>query len=114
MSALDVLILALATWRLTSWLVDPLDGDFALFAKLRYFVGIRYDEHSNAYCEKREWLGRWFLCSWCMSVAVGTAFAGLYVLLDKQVILLALPLALSTGSILVDSIILRMTRRRNY
>ena len=110
---LDILVLAFATWRLSSWMTDPLDGGFALFDKLRYLAGIRYDKHSNPYCSKREWFCKWFLCQWCMSFAVGVLFTFLQIVFGEIVTVILLPLALSTCAIMIDSYILRMTRRRH-
>lgn len=114
MKALEFVVMGLAIWRLSSLLTDPLDGDFAILLKLRYAVGIRYDKHSNPYAAKREWLCKWFLCSWCMSLALGTISTILYMAFGHIIPIVLLPFALSATSILVDSYILRMTRRRNH
>jgi hypothetical protein len=57
----------LATWRITSLLVME-EGPFDMFARLRSFVGVQYDDHSNPYGENA--LSKIFSCVWCMSVWV--------------------------------------------
>ncbi len=45
---MDILILMLATWRISSLLVDE-NGPFDIFAELRYRVGVRFDKQSKPY-----------------------------------------------------------------
>jgi hypothetical protein len=71
---LEFLIVALAVWRVTSLLVNE-DGPFDIFEKVRFFVGVRWDEHSEKY--GKNVLGEAFTCVWCLSVwtsAIGAVF----------------------------------------
>jgi hypothetical protein len=98
---LEFIILALATWRLTSLLVWE-DGPFEVFAKLRYRLGVRYDDLSQAY--GTNWLAKGVVCPACASVWFGTFWAIAY-LLWPQTWWAALPFALSAGAILVESLV---------
>lgn len=87
------LIAALATWRLTQFLVID-DGPFDLLFRLRAKVG-RYDlDPADGYSPKTA-LGRLFECAHCMGKWVGLALALLVVFPTKvgDVILTALALA---------------------
>lgn len=55
----------LATWRLTKLLKEE-RGPYEILARLRQWVGVRYDVYSTAYSDNE--LGRAFLCFWCLSL----------------------------------------------
>lgn len=95
---LDFLVLALATWRLTSLLVWE-DGPFEVFARIRHLLGVRYDEQSRPY--GKNWFAKGVVCPACASVWFGFIWAGLYYLWGDSV-WIALPLALSAGAIVVE------------
>jgi len=95
----DLLILALAVWRVSSLLVRE-DGPWALLARLRYHAGVRYDESSLPYGDGV--LGDLFICTWCMSVWIGLVTAVLYLVWPAPTLMAALPLALSAAAIIVD------------
>lgn len=98
-----MLKLILATWRLTS-LLHREEGPAHLFEKLRYKMGVRYDEHSQPYATTN--LAEGVLCFWCSSVWSGAIVAGLAALIGairwRDVPLTAL--AISTGAILVEEL----------
>lgn len=98
---LEFVVLALATWRLTSLLVWE-DGPFEVFARLRRRLGVRYDESSVAY--GTNWLAKGVVCPACVSVWFGFGWAGLYFLWEPFW-WLALPFALSAGAIVVEYLI---------
>jgi len=95
---LEIVVLSLATWRLTSLLVWE-DGPFEVFAKLRYFLGVRYDETSQPY--GTNWFAKGVVCPACASVWFGTAWGVAY-LIWPQVWWVALPFALSAGAIALE------------
>jgi len=97
---MELLVLALATWRLTS-LLNREAGPFGLLTKFRHLIGIRYDEYSNVYGKNQ--IAEMVTCHWCLSVWVGIAVAASYYLWN-DVWWLMLPLALSTVSIIIDRI----------
>jgi len=98
MTAIDLLILALATWRLSSLLAQE-DGPYDMFAKLRRRLGVRYDAHRRPSGENV--IARGVICVWCNSVWVGAALALAY-FLWPAVVWLCLPLALSAAAIVID------------
>ncbi len=104
MKPMDVLILALATWRLTSLLVSE-DGPLEVFAKLRHLCGVRLDEQSCAY--GTNWLAKGLCCVFCVSTWTGFVWAALYLWLGQGIVWLALPLALSAGAIVIQSFVNR-------
>jgi len=89
----------LATWRITSLLVSE-EGPFYILERLRYIIGIRYDESSERY-GKHE-LARAFLCVWCLSIWVGIALAVAYLIASKATILISFPFALSAAAIVIE------------
>lgn len=64
------IIAALATYRWTLMLNNE-SGPGDIFTRLRTFVGVRYDEHSNPY--GLNWRAEAFICPLCLSVWVSSA-----------------------------------------
>lgn len=68
----DVIILALAAWRIASLLVNE-DGPGAVFARLRYAAGIRYVVRQGVDGPEptrtaSNWLAEGLTCTWCVSI----------------------------------------------
>jgi len=99
MSLLDFLLVALAGWRLTSLLVWEA-GPWDLLYRMRHAAGIRYNEQSER--EAKTMLGRLLLCPWCTSVWVGVGLAFGYWLRPDLTRWLALPLAISAATVLLE------------
>lgn len=105
MNPLDLLILAMATWRLASLFANE-TGPFYTFKKLRDWC---------MYLCDRYWICREFHlyelleCEWCNSVWFGACLTILYYFAPVVAVWVCLPLALSTFTILVKSL---MERRR--
>ena len=97
MALLDVVVLTLATWRLAS-LLNREDGPFEVFARLRYLLGVRYDEQSEAH--GTNWFAKGVICLPCCSVWFGFFWAIAY-MLWKDSVWVALPFALSAGAIVI-------------
>lgn len=95
---MDYLILALATWRLTSLLWTE-DGPYEVFARLRQRIGVYYDDESKR--QGKNEIAKAFNCPDCLSVWVGSAVVLVYWLTDITV-WLCLPLALSAGTIIIE------------
>jgi len=96
---MDYLILALATWRITSLLVNEY-GPFNLLERLRYRLGVRYDEDlhrigTNIVAEA-------FTCVWCLSVWVGLILSIIFYIMPVFSIWIFLPFALSAVAIVID------------
>lgn len=96
--ALELVVLALATWRLTSLLVWE-DGPFEVFARLRHLLGVRYDETNQPY--GANWFAKGVVCPACASVWFGAFWCIIY-LLWHSAWYIALPFALSAGAIAVE------------
>jgi hypothetical protein len=96
---LDFVILALAVWRFSSMLVNE-DGPLHIFHKLRYMVGMRYDEQSIEYPTTP--LSDLFACVWCMSVWVGIGATVVYLVSEAAAVSIAMPFALSAVTIMIE------------
>lgn len=93
---MDYLILALATWRISSLLVEE-SGPWQIFARLRARVGVRYDENLQRTADSM--IGELFSCIWCMSVWIGLLIAFCYQTWPHQAVWGLMPLALSASAI---------------
>lgn len=67
-----VIALGLICWRLTSLLVEE-DGPLDIFAKLRRFIGVYYDEMSVK--QGKNVIAKGLLCVWCTSIWVASPLA---------------------------------------
>jgi hypothetical protein len=94
----NLIILALATWRITSLLVDEY-GPWDIFTKLRNKIGIKFNERSEEYATNE--LAKFWLCTWCMSVAVGAVLIITYAMW-RGIIWVYTPFAFSTVAIWID------------
>lgn len=65
-----LIIVTLATWRLSSLLSNE-EGPFGVFEKFRELVGVRYNQYSEPY--GLNGLADGVLCLWCNSVWFSTA-----------------------------------------
>lgn len=98
---MDYLILALATWRISSLLVNE-DGPWTIFERLRHFIGVRYNADSEKIGTNA--LSELFTCVWCMSPWIGLLWTIVWSLWPQPVLWIATPLALSAGAIIVDKV----------
>ena len=99
MTLVEAAILMLATWRLTSLVVNE-HGPFSVFERLRHLAGVRYDEYGAR--DSNRLFGRLLICVWCASVWVGAALWAAYTLAPVGTVWACLPAALSAGAILID------------
>lgn len=76
-----LLCLALATWRVSSFLVQEA-GPGDIFAQMRYRLGVRFDERSQPYGTSV--LSSLFTCIWCMSVWVAFCFTCFPLLVERM------------------------------
>lgn len=100
MSLSVLLVLCMATWRLSSLFAYE-DGPYGLFAKMRYAAGIRQSVLPGGVPYSEKELGKGLMCLWCNSVWMAAALTILSFLLNlvplSEVIFYAL--AASTGAI---------------
>lgn len=95
-----LIVLSLATWRLSS-LIKREHGPLSIFDKIRYWAGVRYNEANEMYGTNA--LAEGMICAWCSSVWFGIALTLGYILLGSAVIWVALPLSLSAVAIIVET-----------
>ena len=99
----DLIVFALATWRLSSLLVNE-EGPFLMFLRFRLMVGVIYIHHgSGEFLNKEDTLNeandnglvfcgahfsnqvaKLFSCIWCTSVWVGLILVTLHELLKER------------------------------
>jgi hypothetical protein len=70
MTSLIFLILALATWRVSSLLTQE-PGPFHIFEKMRKQLGIVHDDSGRPIMIPGKFLPELFSCVWCLSIYVG-------------------------------------------
>jgi len=124
-STIEIAILVLAVWRLSSLLADE-DGPFDFLEKLRTWFWIRERDGerlvappptdgrsiiARLYITTKKTLADGMLCRWCSSVWFGIIFTGIY-FIWPGVTWIAFPFALSTLSIMVDAAITNWYRKR--
>lgn len=110
-SAVDLAIMGLAAWRLSSLLGNVNEhGPYDILTELRRMTGVWFDERSQPTYKpdaprwQRE-LVTGLLCPWCNSVWIGGAMAAAYALLPMVTVMLCLPLALSAVAIIITTAI---------
>lgn len=102
LGAMELFILGLATWRLTSMLVNE-EGPWNLFVKFRYMIGIRYDVHSERVTTNV--LAYLLSCVWCSSVWIGSLVVVLYLNFPKPTFIVLLICSASTIAILIERMV---------
>ena len=102
MTLIEFLIFGLATWRISSLLVDE-PGPFRIFIRLRSLVGITHDIDDNVAIIPDGFLSGILSCAWCTSIWVGLSCTILY-WITPLTFYFALPFALSAVAIIVNSV----------
>lgn len=97
----QLVVLSLATWRITNLLVHE-DGPGDIFVKLRSFIGVRFDEHSNRYGTNM--VAQAFTCVWCLSIWIAAIMTLSINHVYLHIYVLHL-LAISAGSILIEELL---------
>ena len=98
MSPLKLVVAVLATWRLSSLLVNE-DGPFEMFDWLRKQIGVYLTDENDV---PLSFLGKLFECVWCISVWVGT---GVLVIMYTRLWIVLIPFALSAGAIIIEEVV---------
>lgn len=97
--SMTFLILTLATWRISSLLVNEL-GPANIFETIRHRIGVRYSESGIRYGENV--VAEAFVCAWCLSVWVGLILGLVWTFNGVVATMIAVPFALSGGAILIE------------
>ena len=100
MSLANVIVLALATWRIASLLAYE-DGPYNILVKFRFKLGIGYDEYANQVGTSM--IAKLFMCVWCLSLWVGLIVTLLYICLQDIALFALLPFALSAVAIIIHT-----------
>lgn len=106
MDLVQFLVLTLATWRIAYAIYDDSQaGPFLILHRIRYRIGIRYDETGKkgivaSPAWKRE-LADMHQCMYCMSPWYGLAATLIWIIVPKDykdiIFYFALPFAISAG-----------------
>lgn len=98
-----IVILGLATWRISSLLVNE-NGPFHVFRKIREMAGIKYQDDFK-YLVPSTFFAELLDCVWCSSVWVSFFVAALYFVSPERAPIIFLPFALSAIAILVELVV---------
>lgn len=111
MTLVEFVVIALATWRVATFIYDDKwSGPFDILHRVRYLIGIRYDQQSRkVVAAKPRWrvpIADMHLCIYCMSAWYGLAATVLWLLFRDVAFYVALPFAIAT----VVAVVQRVTR----
>lgn len=107
-SLIDLIVLVLATYRLSHMLANEWEaGPAGLLSKLRERAGLLWTEAGDPVTPPGSFVDG-LMCTYCNSVWIGVAFAALYAILMSlglPAYLLFLPLALSGANVIVGELL---------
>lgn len=98
MGIVELIVLCLATWRISSLLCDE-EGPWNVFSRLRNKVGVKYNEANELYATNE--IAKAFMCLWCISIYVSGIVIILYLLMPVSIYVFA-ALAFSAIAMLAD------------
>lgn len=107
MKIVEFLVFCLATWRVSSLLVNE-EGPFYVFKRLRESVGIEHDEAGNVFMIPGTFFAGILSCVWCSSMWVGFGWVVFWLTVPWLALLWAMGLAFSAGAILIEGIVRRL------
>jgi len=107
---MDFIILALATFRISSLIADE-DGPFGLFEWIRSKIGVQRDDKGKAYGTNNFAVG--LVCQWCNSIWIGVVLMLLYMYSKQITLWVAFPLALSAVALTISEINKLLERYNN-
>lgn len=96
-----LLLLGLATWRLSLMIVRE-TGPFSIFLRMREAAGITHDENERVLTVPTTFLGGVFSCIWCSSVWIGLGWMVLWTFLPAISIPVAAIFGLSGIAVILD------------
>jgi hypothetical protein len=100
MTPLEFVVYCLATWRISSLLVNEA-GPFDVFVKIREAFGIKHNE-KVPYEYPDAFFAQLLSCVWCVSVWVGIFMTLAWIFIPSVSFLVCLPLAFSAGAIIAE------------
>lgn len=98
---LNLIILGLATWRISSLLVNE-KGPGNIFIRIRELTGIQHDNFGDPYMIPERFFSQVLSCVWCCSVWVAMAFTVIYKLIPFWEVI-AYPFALSAIAVTIQT-----------
>jgi hypothetical protein len=101
MKWLEFVILALATWRVATMLVNE-PGPFHVFTRLRKATGIQHDADEKIKIIPDRFAAGILSCVWCSSVWVGAAWVTAWLLAPEMTIFTATIFALSAAAVWME------------
>lgn len=96
---LELVILGLATWRISSLLVNE-DGPWDVLARLRDTLGVSYNEFSEPVGSNV--VAELLTCVWCISPWIAGLVYGSWLLTPATTLAISTILALSAIAIIVE------------
>lgn len=104
---IDFFLLCLATWRLSSLLVNE-SGPFDMFLRVRKLAGIEHDDEKKPTIIHDRFFAGLLSCVWCTSIWVGAAMTAAWYAIPVITFYGCLALGLSAGAILVQELLRRI------
>lgn len=101
MSVVTFIILSLATWRISSLLVNE-PGPWHIFTKIRKLTGLQHDENDKVYQIPDRFFAGILSCVWCTSIYIGAFWAILWIFIPQITIYLGVLFALSAAAIIIE------------
>lgn len=74
------------------------DGPLNIFRRIRQFFGVTHEGDGTIWEIPERSFAKLFTCLWCMSIWVGVAMYGIWLLVPALVWILAI----STGAVIID------------
>jgi hypothetical protein len=100
MTPLEFAVYCLATWRISSLLVNEA-GPFDIFVKIREVFGIKHKD-KIPYEYPETFFTQLLSCVWCVSIWVAMVVTLLWLSIPVVAFVLSLPFAISAGAIIID------------
>ena len=103
-STIDLVLLVAAVWRLSNILAHKEEGPFRIFWYPHLWVRRAIRKNKNGWVAKSK-IAEGLECEYCNSIWFGSILGGAYLLFGDAVRFVTLPLALSTGAIIIKHIV---------
>lgn len=102
MPVVELIILIMASWRLSHFLVEE-EGPWQIMLKIRTLMGVTYDQYSQK--QGTNAISDMLSCVWCTSYWVSWMWFLVYWSVRPVGLFIAVPFALSAGAILVEEVV---------
>jgi hypothetical protein len=99
LSPISLIMLFLSTWRISYLLVKE-SGPFGIIDKIRYLIGVRYNEANIAY--GKNVFADLLTCVWCTSVWIAALLVLLMVLCKDAALIIIAIFSTSAAAMVLD------------